>query len=556
MRYKILNISLIFIFFFSFAEGRNIRAITVESSYDGKTLQTQYSGVNHAVIIGINKYENHPDLNTAVNDAKAVANILENKYFFKKDNIILLTDYDATRENIIKKFEDLITLRVKKNDNVFIYYAGHGWFDNTFEIGYWVTAEATKNKTTFLQNNTVYQTIAALDKRKVRHIFLVSDSCFSGNFIRKHRDIETDINDDYFYKYYSRPSRNILTSGGNEVVSDEGKEGHSIFAFYFLKQLKNNSFPYLSVKQLGYEIEKMVTRNSNQKPISKFLHGVGDEDGQFFFINKYSNDENQKIQFEKYKLPDDKEESFDDLLKKAQDKKRAVNKWTSWQNKKKHKFIQLKKIEKDEFLSPEDKLIAFKIFLKDISEQNPFSNEDDKMRTYAKKQITYWKNQKTQTKKQEKTNIARKHPGEIDRNGPFVAYKNGTVIDTTTGLMWASNDNGISVNWKNAKKYCEKYKGGGYNDWRLPTIDELKTLYESSNNYNTTLSLENKVLVSPIRITKLIRLSNNLQWSSEAWSGRLWLNWYAALFDFSYGRKEVALQRFDTFSVLPVRSSK
>jgi formylglycine-generating enzyme required for sulfatase activity len=395
--YKILNVLLLLVLFVSIAEAGNNRAIKVVSSFDGKTLQSKYGGDNHAVIIGINKYANHPDLDTAVKDASEVASILEEKYFFKKENIMLLTDEKATRKNIIKKFEDLITLKVNQGDNVFIYYAGHGWFDKTFEIGYWVTTEATKDKTTFLQNNTVYQTISALNKRKVKHIFLVSDSCFSGNFIRKHRDIETDINDDYFYQYYSRPSRNILTSGGDEVVSDQGKDGHSVFAYYFLQQLRNNSFPYISVKQLGYEVEKMVTRNSNQKPISKFLHGVGDEDGQFFFINKYSMNNNQKRQYETFNLPDDKEASFDDLFDKANSKKRAVAKWTAWQSKKNIKFEQLKEIENNRLLSSEDTLIAWKRFLKDISEQNPFSNEDDHMRAYAKQKITYWENHENET---------------------------------------------------------------------------------------------------------------------------------------------------------------
>jgi len=395
--YKILNVLLILVLFVSIAEAGNNRAIKVVSRFDGKTLQSKYSGDNHAVIIGINKYANHTDLDTAVKDASEVASLLEEKYFFKKENIMLLTDEKATRKNIIKKFEDLITLKVNQGDNVFIYYAGHGWFDKTFEIGYWVTTEATKDKTTFLQNNTVYQTISALNKRKVKHIFLVSDSCFSGNFIRKHRDIETDINDDYFYQYYSRPSRNILTSGGDEVVSDQGKDGHSVFAYYFLQQLRNNSFPYISVKQLGYEVEKMVTRNSNQKPISKFLHGVGDEDGQFFFINKYSMNNNQKRQYETFNLPDDKEASFDDLFDKANSKKRAVAKWTAWQNKKNIKFEQLKEIENNRLLSSEDTLIAWKRFLKDISEQNPFSNEDDHMRAYAKQKITYWENHENET---------------------------------------------------------------------------------------------------------------------------------------------------------------
>ena len=110
----------------------------------------------------------------------------------------------------------------------------------------------------------------------------------------------------------------------------------------------------------------------------------------FFLLIKISNIE-KKNQFEKYIFPDDKEESFDDLFKKAKEKERALIRWTEWQNKKNIKFNQLKEIEKNDFLSSEDKLSACLRFLKDISEYNPFSDEDDKMRLYVKNQIKYWK---------------------------------------------------------------------------------------------------------------------------------------------------------------------
>ncbi len=67
---------------------------------------------------------------------------------------------------------------------------------------------------------------------------------------------------------------------------------------------------------------------------------------------------------------------------------------------------------------------------------------------------------------------------ETDRDGRFIAYANGTVLDSKTGLMWASKDNGEDINWQNAKRYCEKYRGGGYTDWRMPTQDELAGLYD------------------------------------------------------------------------------
>ncbi len=265
------------------------RSIKIRTQFDGTTLHKEFStGTNYAVIIGISEYENHPNLKTALNDANAVAKLLEEKYFFEKQNIVFLKDRDATKDHIMQEFRDLVAEKVKKVDNVFIYYAGHGWFDDILESGYWVTTEATKSPATFLENNTIYKFIAALDKKGVQHVLLVSDSCFSGSFTKDYRAIETDIDDRYFREKYSKPSRNVITSGGMEPVEDVGKEGHSIFAYYFLKTLKDNPHPYLSAKQLGVQVEELVTRNSIQTPISKFIHGVGDEGGQFFFINRKS----------------------------------------------------------------------------------------------------------------------------------------------------------------------------------------------------------------------------------------------------------------------------
>lgn len=72
---------------------------------------------------------------------------------------------------------------------------------------------------------------------------------------------------------------------------------------------------------------------------------------------------------------------------------------------------------------------------------------------------------------------------EIKRDGRFIAYDNGTVLDTKTNLMWAAKDNGNDVNWANARSYCESYRGGGYTDWRMPTQDELSELYDKSKKY-------------------------------------------------------------------------
>lgn len=54
----------------------------------------------------------------------------------------------------------------------------------------------------------------------------------------------------------------------------------------------------------------------------------------------------------------------------------------------------------------------------------------------------------------------------------------GTVTDTKTDLMWAAKDNGSAIGWDDAQKYCKNFRGGGHSDWRMPTMAELRGLYD------------------------------------------------------------------------------
>jgi len=68
---------------------------------------------------------------------------------------------------------------------------------------------------------------------------------------------------------------------------------------------------------------------------------------------------------------------------------------------------------------------------------------------------------------------------ELKRDGRFIANDNGTVLDTSTDLMWATRDNGFDLDWARAKSHCESFRGAGHADWRLPTQDELGGLYDA-----------------------------------------------------------------------------
>ncbi len=117
----------------------------------------------------------------------------------------------------------------------------------------------------------------------------------------------------------------------------------------------------------------------------------------------------------------------------------------------------------------------------------------------------------------------------------FVNNKDGTVTDTQTGLMWADHDNGSNTNWDNAESICRGYSGGGKSGWRMPAIDELWQLYNSSA-YGSV-------------ITK----SGRWVWSSETSS----YGPAATAFDFDAGgRYGYPKSEHEGMRALPVRSDK
>jgi hypothetical protein len=141
--------------------------------------------------------------------------------------------------------------------------------------------------------------------------------------------------------------------------------------------------------------------------------------------------------------------------------------------------------------------------------------------------------------------------GETARDGRFIAYDNGTVLDTKTNLMWAGQDNGKDIDWKTAKSYCENYRGAGYTDWRMPTKDELAGLSDKSIAYTGTKC------GFDVHLTKLIRLTCGFVWSSETQQFESNRAPSAAGFSFSQNDSQWTMQGLgDSCRALPVRFGK
>jgi len=137
---------------------------------------------------------------------------------------------------------------------------------------------------------------------------------------------------------------------------------------------------------------------------------------------------------------------------------------------------------------------------------------------------------------------------EIDRDNRFIAYSNGTVLDTQTNLMWVAKDNGTDIKWQDAKSYCDNNRQGGYKDWRMPSQDELAGLFDGpSKGYKAKCCLE----CPNIKVTNLIELSCFWLWGAETRS------FDAAGLLFDDGKQYWGRQSFSgNYRVLPVRSGR
>ena len=113
----------------------------------------------------------------------------------------------------------------------------------------------------------------------------MADSCFPGSLTRGTEQFASIAQDRFFTEIDSHVSRKVISSGGTEPVADSGSGGHSVFAYYLLKALRENDRPYIASFELFNLLVRAVTNNSDQKPQFGTVSEAGDEgSGDFTFI--------------------------------------------------------------------------------------------------------------------------------------------------------------------------------------------------------------------------------------------------------------------------------
>ena len=196
---------------------------------------------DYAIIFTTNDYDNWPDLVNPVNDGRMIADELKKAYGYKVEIV-----EGGSQSDILKKLREYAEKKYKPLDQLFIFFAGHGQFDQTFGEGFVVTKESQLHdeaKTTYLSHNRLRSIINNIPSE---HILLAMDVCFGGTFDQAiaHRGLDDEVykeatQAEMVTRKLSYKTRRYITSGGKEYVPDGRAGMNSPFARKMLEALRS-----------------------------------------------------------------------------------------------------------------------------------------------------------------------------------------------------------------------------------------------------------------------------------------------------------------------------
>ncbi len=228
----------------------------------------------HALVIANGNYSALPALKTARADGEELARVLREEYGFE---VRLLAD-SSFLETMVALAE--VGKKLGAQDDLLVYYAGHGRLDETSGRGFWLPADADPDdRTTWLPNDTLAKQLGTL---AAGHVLVISDSCYAGTLAAAGLDaksVGTGVG----------RSRTVLASGGLQPVLDEGGGGgHSIFARALLSVLKlgreATSAAAVASSVAARVGWKAAQLGIDQTPVYAPIRFAGHEAGDFVFV--------------------------------------------------------------------------------------------------------------------------------------------------------------------------------------------------------------------------------------------------------------------------------
>ena len=280
--------------------GDNLITVTATDTYDNQTNESfvvrrepagdpvtanapANGGRYHALLIAVQEYD-HPSVNRLdypVGDALQVERELTSRYTFEPQNVTTLKNPD--RRTILDTL-DQMTEKLKPEDNLLIFYAGHGQWDAQRKQGYWLPRDAMRERRAdWISNSDLRDAIRGI---KAKHILLISDACFAGGIFKAREAFGPASS--AIAELENRASRTAMTSGSLTTVPDR-----SVFMEYLLRRLKENTEERLPALELFNMLRLPVINNSpaqkdGSRPTPSYgtIYEVGDEGGDFIFVRR------------------------------------------------------------------------------------------------------------------------------------------------------------------------------------------------------------------------------------------------------------------------------
>lgn len=233
---------------------------------------------DYVLLFATDKYDNWDDLVNPIDDSRAIAKELKEKYGFEVDLV-----ENPNVEQVWEKLREYNERKFTPQDQLLIFFAGHGHYDESFGEGYVVAKNSLSkdvSRTTYLSHNRLR---GVINNIPCKHILLTMDVCFGGTLdpviagSRGATTYEVSANQMMVRKWGHR-TRKYLTSGGKEYVSDGIAGRHSPFAGKLIESLRSmgGADRVLTLAELQSNLEKLKQLPrfgsfGNDDPLSDFL---------------------------------------------------------------------------------------------------------------------------------------------------------------------------------------------------------------------------------------------------------------------------------------------
>ena len=199
---------------------------------------------DYALLFGTNDYDDSSHwhhLPNPLDDAKTIANDLRNNYGF--DTLVVP---NPTQNEILSTLKGYIKKQYGPEDQLLVFFAGHGAYDEDFKEGFVVARDSQARDENRLSYISYSELRTILDNMKVQHVLLVLDTCYGGTFDPKWTpsqlrgdDLYAGIpREEFVHRKLRYETRRYITSGGKEYVPDGRPGQHSPFVRAFLEALR------------------------------------------------------------------------------------------------------------------------------------------------------------------------------------------------------------------------------------------------------------------------------------------------------------------------------